>query len=441
MKTSALLLVMIVIVKAPAAEIPVQPAPGTNHVLITPAYLNALADTMRTNHPALNAAQSMIISARANVDAVRTWEDPMVQLGGMGARTDMRMEDGDLIYGVEQKLPLFGKPRLARTVAESELSTEKVSLEYRFQLLRRDLAKAVFRAGLADRVVAIGEQDLTWLDTFVTVVEQRYRAGQASQVDLLRVQNERAKRIDQLVTDKHLRAHEHLTLNRMLQRDLQARWPTFELPKLARPISFNQRLIDLALKHEPKAKVLRQQIRQAEATAEWTRRQRWPDLSVGLEGRNYSGDGSFRQGALMLSFNVPLGNAAKYRSDLRREKAKVDAAEHELQDYQQSVIEEIHHLTVRIDAARREGSLYENEILPRAELALTSVRAALESGRGMFLDLLEARRMLLEAQLMQAKAVAEQYEMLSELVLCCGLGDLEALLMLGIIEDAPDTKQ
>jgi hypothetical protein len=32
--------------------------------------------------------------------------------------------------------------------------------------------------------------------------------------------------------------------------------------------------------------------------------------------------------------------------------------------------------------------------------------------------------------LMHARAVAEQYQMLSELVLCCGLGDLEALQML-----------
>ena len=45
-------------------------------------------------------------------------------------------------------------------------------------------------------------------------------------------------------------------------------------------------------------------------------------------------------------------------------------------------------------------------------------------------DVLEARRMLVEARLMFARAVAEQYEMLSELVLCCGLGDLEALQML-----------
>jgi hypothetical protein len=45
--------------------------------------------------------------------------------------------------------------------------------------------------------------------------------------------------------------------------------------------------------------------------------------------------------------------------------------------------------------------------------------------------------MLLEGKLMYVRAVAEQYEMLSELVLCCGLGDLEALQMIGA---APKTE-
>ena len=45
--------------------------------------------------------------------------------------------------------------------------------------------------------------------------------------------------------------------------------------------------------------------------------------------------------------------------------------------------------------------------------------------------MLEARRMLLEARVMRARATGEQYQMLSELVLCCGIGDLEALKMLG----------
>jgi hypothetical protein len=50
----------------------------------------------------------------------------------------------------------------------------------------------------------------------------------------------------------------------------------------------------------------------------------------------------------------------------------------------------------------------------------------------MFRDLLDARRMLLDGRLMYVRAVSEQYQVLSDLVLCCGLGDLEALQMIGV---------
>ena len=58
-------------------------------------------------------------------------------------------------------------------------------------------------------------------------------------------------------------------------------------------------------------------------------------------------------------------------------------------------------------------------------LAVPSVlRADLDTGRG---DFDSAR-----AQLNSARAIAGQYQFMSELVLCCGLGDLEALQMLAI---------
>jgi outer membrane protein TolC len=169
------------------------------------------------------------------------------------------------------------------------------------------------------------------------------------------------------------------------------------------------------------------------------RRQRLPEVSLGFEGRNYTGDGSTRQDTVMLSFTLPWANSSKYRSDLRRDEAKLKATEFDAADYSQAVREEVHMLTVKIDAARREALLYRDQIIPRGEQALASTHALLESGGGIVRDLLDARRMLLDGRLLYARAVSEQYQMLSELVLCCGLGDLEALQMLSRQAQDPGT--
>ncbi len=411
--------------------IPSPLAPEAASVLLTPAYVNQLAEEMRTNHPALLAADSRTNAAAASLAAVRTWDDPMLKLGGMAADQEMRAEDGDILYGVEQKLPLWGKPGLARRVARAELSVEMANADYQFQILKSELAKIAFRTALAEQIVAIGEQDLTWLQTMADTTEAKYQSGQATLVESLQVQNERAKRTTQLQTDRENLMHDRVSLNRLLNRELQSPWPALKLPAAAGPVFYNEKLIQFATKYEPKLRMMREQINQAQATVDSTRRSRASDVSAGFLGRNYSGNGDFRQAEFMLSFSLPFFNAKKYRADIRRDEARLKTTELEASDYELSVREEVHHLTVKIDAARREALVYRDEIIPRSESALNSARAGWESGRGMFRDVLDARRMLLEGRLMYARAVSEQYQMLSDLVLCCGLGDLEALQMIG----------
>ena len=410
----------------------------TNTVPVTPSFISLLAEELRTNHPALLAAGGRTNAAAANVASVRTWDDPMARLGGVAAREEMRAGEGDLLYGVEQKLPLFGKPQRARAVAQAELATEQASASFQFQLLRRDLAKSLFKTALASRVVEIGEQDRTWLETIVNATDAKYRTGEATLAELLEVQNELAKRANQLRTDIALRSNEEFTLNRLLNRAPESPWPALQLSAVAPAIAYSQRLVDFSLKYEPKTLVMRQQVKQTEATVQLTRRQRLPDVNVGLEARNYTGDGSFRQGMFVLGLNLPWGNAEKYRSDIRRDEAKQRAAELDLADWQLSARQEVHYLTVAIDAARREALLYRDEIIPRSEQALASARASWETGRRTLREVLETRRMLLDARLMYARAVAEQYQMMAELVLCCGLGDFESLQMIGAeIEPEP----
>ena len=432
-------LISLAILAAPALAWSVEPrfsAPPdrsaeTNSVQLAPEFIARLAEEMRTNHPALLAMVARTNAAAAGVRAVRTWDDPMLRVGGLAAREDMRADDGDIIYGAEQKLPLFGKPALARRAAQVELDVEMASADYQFQILRSELAKLTFRTAFAGQVIVIGQQDLGWLQTISETMEARYQSGGATRVEVLQVKNEQGKRETQLQTDRANLTHLHVSLNRLLNRDLQSPWPALELPAVAGPVEFSEKLVNYATRYEPKLRMMRERVRLAQAMLDSTRRRRLPEVSAGIQSRNYSGKGDWRQTEFMLSFNLPLFNSKRYRADIEREEAGLEAARFDAADYELSLREEVHQLTVKIDAARREALLYGDDILPRSRLALESARAAWEAGRGAFRDVLDARRMLLEARLMQSRAVAEQYQMLSELVLCCGLGDMESLQMIG----------
>lgn len=404
---------------------------ATNAITITPAFVNQLADEARTNNPGLRAADARVDASVHNEKSVRTWDDPMTRFGVMGANEMMRADDGDLLLGVEQKLPLFGKPKAARATAKAETAVEEADATMRFQELRKEIAQGVFRAALADRKIEIGKQDVSWIETMLAIAEQRYESGEASQTDILRLQNERAKRLNEIKTDEQNAEHERVNLNKFLGRDLHAAWPQFHLPTIAGPVVFNSRLITVAVKNEPKLKVLGNEVKRAEAMAEQARRQRYPDVSAGVETRAYSGSGEVRQTMFMMSVSIPWGNRKKYAAEIKREEAKQRAAALEVTDYERSVRDEVFHLSQQIDAARREALLYRDEIIPRSQAALESGRIAWEANRGTFRDLIDMRRMLLDAEFMHARAVTEQYNMMAELVLCCGLGDMEALQMIG----------
>ncbi len=408
------------------------PLPPHGRVKLSPALINALAERLRLHSPAVQAREARVTAAAANAAAVRTWEDPMLMVGGMMAEREMRAAEGDLLYGVQQKLPLFGRPRAQRRLATAEADAQVAEREALFQERRRDLAVALFRVALAQRVVEIGEEDRDWLARLLQAAEEQYRVGALPQTYLLRLQNEAARRADQLLTERRQVLTALAEVNRLLGRAIDAPWPRLELPPVAGPVEYREALVRLAVDNEPNLRRRREAVRVAAAAVEVARRSRYPEAVLGVEARHFTDTGDFTQAMLTVSVSLPWFNEGRYRQDLRRERARQQAAELEVAEAELAVREEVRRLTVAIDAARRAALLYQEALLPRAGQALESARAEWMTGRVPFSDVLEARRAWLEARLQHAAAVTQQYQFLSELVLCCGLGDLESLLVIGV---------
>ncbi len=418
---------------------PSQASESTNTIKLSGEYVNKLAEIMHTNHPALRAAASRVRAAEHATGGVRTWEDPEVMLGGQFAEEEMRADEGDILYGIQQPLPLFGKATAMRSAAGAAAAVAESEAELRFQFMRRDLAAALFRAAQSERVVRAGTEDVAWLETLAATAHARYASGEGVQMDVLRIENDLARRREEVKTDRQMHEHELFGLNRFLNRPLDTAWPGLELPAPAQAIHYNQQVVALATRFEPMIKVFRAQVAAAEAETEVARRNYRPAVSVGVEARNYSGNGDFRQAMLTFGVSLPWLNRSKYRADIARTEAEREALERELLDREIATGQEVHDLVVRIDDARRRALLNHNEIIPRTRAMLDSAYAAWVAGTGMTRDLLEIRRMLVETELQYSRAVAEQYEAMAELVLCCGLGDLEALEMIGAKPDADAT--
>ena len=395
---------------------------------VTPVYIDGLLAEAQGRNPAIAAAGARADAAASGVDAVRTWEDPMFTVGLSlpTARGFKSSEEGNLIYGVEQKLPVFDRPKLAREAAAADAAKENLVVASEVAMLRRDLTLGLVELALADRTVELTEQDLGWLDATLAAVDHRYRVGKATQVEWLKIQTERAKTADRIKTLKLEREHRQVEVNRLLNRDLHAPWPVIVLPPVQLPVAYDDNLLSAAASAAPRLKILRQETAQAEAMVRITRQQRQPDIGIGLQGRSYTGDAGFREGMVTVNFTLPWLNAKRYDSDYARDRAKVRASEHDTADYALTLREELHHLIIELDAARRQALLYRDELIPLTEQTLSSASAAWQNNLGLFQDVLDAHRMLVDHRLMVAQALATQARQIAELTLRVGAKDLAA---------------
>ncbi|HNQ72689.1 MAG TPA: TolC family protein [Verrucomicrobiota bacterium] len=393
---------------------------------LTPALLERWVAELATNHPALRAARARTRAAAAQIESIRTWADPVARVGGMAADRMMRQEDGDFQYGLEQQLPLFGKPEAQRQLAAAERAVAATAGDAQFQVLRSELLQALCRAARVDETVAIAEQDLHWLELTTRTVEAGYQSGNGRLVDVLTLQNEQSKRIAGLQTERENRAQAYRAVNRLLNRDLTSAWPRLRLPPVADAIPFEPRLFDAAAARSPDLAVVRAEMQVAEAGVQLARKERWPDVMLEFQNSTYVRERDWRSTEVMLGFSIPWGNRARYRAAIRREEEKRRAAELEALNVSQAVQVELHALLTRVAGARREALLYRDQVIPRSEQALAGAKALFESGGGLR-DVLDARRMWLDGRLRYTGAVAEQYQALAELARYCGVADWEAL--------------
>ena len=79
-----------------------KPVAATNTVVISTEYINRLVTEARTNNPSVKAVDSRARAATLDVEAVRTWEDPMAMVGGsvFSNRGFDPAEEGDLVNAV-----------------------------------------------------------------------------------------------------------------------------------------------------------------------------------------------------------------------------------------------------------------------------------------------------------------------------------------------------
>jgi cobalt-zinc-cadmium efflux system outer membrane protein len=116
----------------------------------------------------------------------------------------------------------------------------------------------------------------------------------------------------------------------------------------------------------------------------------------------------------MVTLDIPLWRGA-YKAGVTEARLGREAAENLRVDYGNRVDAELTLALYRVRDAERKVDLYQDTLVPQADQALKIAEEVYRSGKGNFLDLIDAERLLLEFQLAAERAFADREIALAEI--------------------------
>ena len=286
---------------------------------------------------------------------------------------------------------------------------------HRFEAARLDLrAKVVIAwfeyAFLAESIRLRGE-DLSLLESIVDATEVRVRAGSAPQQDLLEARTQRDLAGNRLETLRSKVPGRRAGLNALLNRESLA---DLDLPReLPPPRAFgelDEEVLARLAARNPELEALAREVRGRKEAVALKRQQYIPDLGLGG-----SGDAGGIVRSIMGMLTAPVlrypaieASIAQAKAELEMTRALRRQAGHDLGARAVLLLHDLR-------SADRQATLYETALLPQADLVVEAALAAYAAGRAPSIDLLDSRRMRLEARLMLAEIRTEREKLLAEL--------------------------
>ena len=363
-----------------------------------PAPVLRLGDVQRDARaasPRVIAARELATAAVARVSSAKLPPDPELQIGWMNyALPDLApMEPiGMTQLQLMQMLPLGGKLRLAGRVAQSQADAAMLRARDVEWDIRAQVSMVFHELYATDRALGVARETLRLLQDVLRTAESMYRVGEGRQADVLRAQVEIARMVEDTLRMTTMRAGMSARLNVLLDKPVDTPVASPVLPAFPDSLTPLADLIAASDSGRAMLSAARRDVDAAIAQSSLTRRELWPDLTVGVQyGQRASAMGTERMGSLMLGASLPV--FAKQRQLRMRQEAAAmrRMAEAELAAMRATTRGAVALSYAELVRARNLATLYRTTIIPQAEATVASALAAYRVGNVDFMTLLDDR--------------------------------------------------
>lgn len=378
------------------------PAESSDSLCLT--RQQAIAEALAYN-PQLQVAAEQVAQARARKVQRTAIPDPAFGaafdqspgLFGAGGSTQRSVS-------ASLTIPFIDKFRLQGRIGSSDIRSATFSSTLAQQLIASQTSQTYDSLLAALRRRRDLREARALAQDFVRKTEARYNAGTTPKLDLVKAQVEVAQAENQLIVNERDIANARAALNRLAGRPLGA--PISAADSLAVPPELPglDRLEAAALAARPELGDLKSQQEGARAETGLAREYWLPDLTVGIS-RDYADPGP---GVLFtgVSLPVPLFFWQHSRGEIGEARHRERELAAVYRDLHAQVGQDLRAAYATSAAALRQAIYLRDELLPVARQAYRIASVSYGLGGSSALELLDARRTLLDAESQYTDALA-----------------------------------
>jgi outer membrane protein TolC len=305
-------------------------------------------------------------------------------------------DSGETYFGLTQSIEFPGKRHLRGKIASKESSEIMSDID----LLKLDIVFEVKRAFygllLAQEKLKYAQQDLELAQDFHKKADLKFRAGDVAKVEVLRASVEASKAANEVKSAENVVRLEKAMLNFLLARK---KYTPLEIKgKLKRPpTNLNvDGLIERALSFRPEIKGIGFSLERENLVKKKASLSYLPDFDVGVSRHRFVGEGTYWD--VTVSFPIPLFFWQPAKGEIAEAKANIKSLKKEVEHLRNSITLEVEEAYMNALTADNQIQLFEDEMLNQAEEVYRMFLFSYQEGEIGGIELIEARRTLLETR-------------------------------------------
>ncbi len=310
---------------------------------------------------------------------------------------------GEWYFGISQNFEFPTKQILRGKIASKE-STE---LLQEIDLLKLDIAflvnQAFYSQLLSQENQKYAQQNLELSKDFLQQAQFKYEAGDVARVEVLRAQVEVAKAGNALRRIQNEVQLAKANLNYfMARRKYEPLEVKGELKTKPTALDF-ENLKHRALAFRPEMKKIRFSIERQNMQKSFANQSYLPDFEIGINRHKILDVGKFWD--FTLSFTIPLYFWQPAKGEIAEANALIIALNKEFEHLENAITLEVEDAFLNAVTASNQITMFEEEILKQAEEVYNMYSYSYKEGDISSLELIDARRTLIESQTSYADAL------------------------------------